>query len=88
MQDDCSYHGKVSGSFAYLSAIANDRRWSGEYKDAKFYKFDVDALPDIAQELGISAMPTFLFFKDGDLDHTIVGANVQKLQETIAALKA
>lgn len=71
---------------SFPNAVANDRRWSGEYKDAKFYKFDVDQLPDVAQELGISAMPTFLFFKDGTLDDTIVGANVQKLQTTIAAL--
>jgi len=37
--------------------------FSDIYKDATFFKLDVDKVPDAAQELGIRAMPTFLFFQ-------------------------
>ncbi|WPG97585.1 thioredoxin-like protein [Acrodontium crateriforme] len=38
-----------------------------KYPDAKFYKYDVDAADDIAQELGARAVPSFNVFKDGDI---------------------
>ncbi|QKX58465.1 uncharacterized protein TRUGW13939_05589 [Talaromyces rugulosus] len=40
-----------------------------------FVKFDVDDSPDVAQELGIRAMPTFLLFKNGEKVGEVVGAN-------------
>jgi thioredoxin 1 len=47
-----------------------------EFKDkTHFAKFDVDAVPDLAQELGIRAMPTFLFFQDGVKVDEFLGAN-------------
>lgn len=52
---------------------------------AHFIKVDVDESPDIAKEYSISAMPTFLFFKDGQKIETVVGANVGKLQATVKA---
>ncbi len=49
-----------------------------------FVKFDVDEIPELAQELGIRAMPTFLFFKGGNKADEMVGANpavlIQKAQ--------
>lgn len=38
---------------------------SETYKDIYFTKIDVDELSDLADELDIQAMPTFLLFKDG-----------------------
>jgi len=57
-------------------------KWSNaeEYKDVHFAKFDVDAVPDLAQELGISAMPTFLVFKDGEKADEFIGANPPALK--------
>ncbi|KAM7220134.1 Thioredoxin-like fold [Rhypophila decipiens] len=49
---------------------------SPEFKDKIYFgKFDVDHLPDLAQELGIRAMPTFIFFKDGNKVEEFLGAN-------------
>ncbi|TDZ31381.1 Thioredoxin [Colletotrichum spinosum] len=57
-----------------------------------FIKIDVDEVPDLSQELGIRAMPTFLIFKNGVKVQEIVGANPPALTQAIAkfaeALKA
>ncbi|ORY65135.1 thioredoxin-like protein [Pseudomassariella vexata] len=55
-----------------------------QYKDIFFAKIDVDELPELSQELGIRAMPTFMLFKDGEKADELVGANPNGL---IALLK-
>lgn len=50
---------------------------------ATFYNIDVDECPDIAQENGISAMPTVLFFKNGEKVGSVVGANLQQIKSLI-----
>lgn len=52
---------------------------SKTFPDARFYKLDVDDVPDVAQELGVRAMPTFMIFKDGEKLGEIVGANDKAL---------
>ncbi|KAL7786319.1 thioredoxin-like protein [Trichoderma ceciliae] len=55
-----------------------------EFKDkVHFVKFDVDELPELSQELGIRAMPTFLFFKNGEKVDEMVGANPPLLLQTL-----
>ena len=49
----------------------------------KFYKIDVDELPETAQDLGIRAMPTFLIFKDGQKVGEVVGAQVAAVEAAI-----
>ncbi|KAK0701972.1 thioredoxin-like protein [Lasiosphaeria miniovina] len=61
-------------------------KWSNldEYKDkVHFTKFDVDELPELAQELGIRAMPTFVFFKDGERLTQFSGANPPALEALV-----
>ncbi|KAH7030164.1 thioredoxin-like protein [Macrophomina phaseolina] len=58
-------------------------KFSEAYPNAKFYKLDVDEVPDVAQELGIRAMPTFLLFKGGEKVDEVVGANPKALQAAI-----
>ncbi|KAI0482020.1 thioredoxin-like protein [Xylariaceae sp. FL0804] len=52
-----------------------------EFKDVFFAKIDVDELPELSQELGITAMPTFMIFKDGNAEpaEKLVGANPNAL---------
>lgn len=55
--------------------------------NTRFYQLDVDKLPDLAQELGITSMPTFLFFKDGEQVEKFSGANVSALETAVTNLQ-
>jgi thioredoxin 1 len=46
----------------------------------------VDAEPDVAGALGVRAMPTFLFFSDGQRVDELVGANPSQLAAKIKNL--
>nr|2YPM_A Chain A, LAFCA THIOREDOXIN [synthetic construct] len=57
---------------------------SEEYPDnVVFLKVDVDEVEDVAAEYGISAMPTFQFFKNGKKVDELTGANQEKLKAMI-----
>jgi thioredoxin 1 len=58
-------------------------RYSDEYPSVYFIKLDVDEVSDVAQELGIRAMPTFLIFKNGVKVGEVVGANPPALKAAI-----
>jgi len=54
---------------------------------AKVGKVDVDENPQTAQEYGVRSIPTLLFFKDGEVQETLVGASGKKpLKETLEEL--
>ena len=46
-------------------------------------KVDVDQLGELAADEGISAMPTFRFYRAGKILGELVGANPTKLEELI-----
>ncbi|KAI4230815.1 MAG: hypothetical protein L6R40_007925 [Gallowayella cf. fulva] len=56
---------------------------SNSHPDARFYKLDIDEVPDVAQELGVRAMPTFVIFKDGEKVGEVVGAHVETLRAKV-----
>ncbi|KAM3065743.1 thioredoxin trx1 [Clarireedia jacksonii] len=58
-------------------------KFSETYPSAHFVKIDVDELPELAAELKVRAMPTFLIFKGGKQVAQVVGANPQALEEAI-----
>lgn len=59
-----------------------------EFKDDIFFaKIDVDEMPELSQELGIRAMPTFMVFKDGEKTDELVGANPSALLQLLKKSK-
>ncbi|EER24950.1 thioredoxin, putative [Coccidioides posadasii C735 delta SOWgp] len=62
--------------------------FSEKYPDVAFYKIDVDDAPDVAQELGVRAMPTFVFFKDGQKVDEVLGAVPPALEAAIQKNRA
>ncbi|KAL1587394.1 hypothetical protein WHR41_03915 [Cladosporium halotolerans] len=58
-------------------------KFSNNYTSARFYKVDVDEVPEAAQEHSVRAMPTFLLFKDGGKVGEVVGANPAALEAAI-----
>ena len=73
-------------TFSRLTSPPASHRWAQdpEFKDKTYFaKFDVDAVPDLAQELGIRAMPTFTFFKGGEKVDEFLGANPKSLHNLL-----
>jgi thioredoxin 1 len=58
-----------------------------DYPDVCFVKVDVDAAEDVAVELSISSMPTFIFYKGGKEVHRFSGASKSLLQTEIEKRK-
>ncbi|KAJ5636262.1 Thioredoxin [Penicillium longicatenatum] len=63
-------------------------KFSETHGNVKFYKVDVEGLPEVAAENGISAMPTFLFFQNGELKETVRGANPPAISAAVAKVAA
>ncbi|KAK8865818.1 thioredoxin [Kwoniella newhampshirensis] len=60
----------ISPHFAKLEA---------KFPGVKFVKVDIEEQEDIAKEVGIKAMPTFIAYKDGKPIDTVTGAVPAKL---------
>ncbi|EHK50302.1 uncharacterized protein TrAtP1_007373 [Trichoderma atroviride] len=70
-----------------IAPILEKASEEAEFKDkVHFVKFDVDELPELSQELGIRAMPTFLFYKDGQKVDELIGANPPMLLQNLKKL--
>ncbi|KAF0029204.1 hypothetical protein F2P81_018309 [Scophthalmus maximus] len=48
----------------YYKQLSED----AEFSEVVFLKLDIDKVDDVAQSCGISAMPTFQFYKNGNMD--------------------
>ncbi|KAI9362894.1 thioredoxin [Zopfochytrium polystomum] len=56
-----------------------------KYPDAIFLKIDVDDFPEITEQAGVTAMPTFQIFKDGTrVGNEVKGANIAAVESEIA----
>ena len=56
---------------------------SEKFTTVQFIKVDVDELESVAQEAGVSAMPTFMIYKDGKNVDSLVGASKEKLESLV-----
>jgi len=54
-----------------------------DFPNAIFVKVDVDDASDVAEACGISAMPTFQFYKNGVKVDEFSGADEAKLRSTV-----
>ena len=65
-------------------AIAKDlERLSYEFADIRFAKVDIDNNQDIASKCNVSALPTFMFVRDGEqLGHQL-GADMKQLAKKL-----
>ncbi|KAJ8652157.1 thioredoxin [Lichtheimia ornata] len=61
-------------------------KFADEYAGIAYAQVDVDAVPDVAAEAEVRAMPTFVFYHNGKKVNDVVGANATKLEEAIKAL--
>ncbi|KAF9023573.1 thioredoxin [Hymenopellis radicata] len=57
-----------------------------EFADIEFYKVDVDEQEEIAEEVQVRAMPTFIVFKDGKKVKDLVGANPGGLKVLLSSV--
>lgn len=57
--------------------------FSTTYPNVRFLEVDVDRVPDVAQECGVTAMPTFHFYQGGRKVDELRGADPNRLQDLI-----
>jgi len=67
---------RIAPAYAALADEFADR--------ATLVKCDVDVLGDLAAELGVTSMPTFLFFRDGEVIDSMRGADEAGLRALVA----
>ena len=58
-----------------------------ELAEVTFYKLDVDKVSEVTEQQGISCMPTFKAYKNGECVGTIEGASEAKLRDLITSHK-
>mmetsp|Transcript_20235 Transcript_20235/g.58526 ORF Transcript_20235/g.58526 Transcript_20235/m.58526 type:complete len:174 (-) Transcript_20235:100-621(-) len=75
------------GPCKMIAPIFHELSDSAGLKDnAVFLKVDVDENPDTAAKYSVSAMPTFVFIKGGEVVDRLMGANPARLKEMIEEL--
>ncbi|KAL4366293.1 hypothetical protein GQ457_05G018050 [Hibiscus cannabinus] len=69
------------GPCKFMEPVLNDM--AASFTEVEFVKLDVDELPDVAQEYGVQAMPTFVLLKKGKELDRVVGAQKNDLEKKI-----
>ena len=69
----------IGPKFEEMAADSTYSRW-------KFIKVDIDDGEEIASELNIQAMPTFMFYVNGKLANQFSGANEASLTQNLNTL--
>lgn len=62
---------------------------SEKYQNVRFVQVDVDKMRGVAQQYNVTAMPTFVFLKNGEeTGQRVRGADVRALEAGIQALSS
>ncbi|KAK5802351.1 Thioredoxin H2 -like protein [Gossypium arboreum] len=69
------------GPCKFMEPVLNGM--AAKFTDVDFVKLDVDELPDVAQEFGVQAMPTFVLVKQGKEVDRVVGAQKNELEKKV-----
>ncbi|MBA0614595.1 hypothetical protein Godav_014870 [Gossypium davidsonii] len=69
------------GPCKFMEPFLNEM--AAKFTEVEFVKLDVDELPDVAQEFGVQAMPTFVLVKQGKEVDRIVGAQKNELEKKV-----
>jgi thiol-disulfide isomerase/thioredoxin len=54
-----------------------------KFRNVIFWRVDVDEMEDVASELGVEGLPTFLFMKGGEVKDSVIGADKEELEEVL-----
>lgn len=77
-------HAEWCGPCKAISPVFN--KLAASTPDVIFARLNTDDVPDLAQELEIRSIPAFFFFKDGEKESNLAGANPGALQAAVASL--
>ncbi|MBA0739377.1 hypothetical protein Gogos_012655 [Gossypium gossypioides] len=69
------------GPCKFMEPFLNEM--AAKFTEVEFVKLDVDELPDVAQEFGVQAMPTFVLVKQGKEVDRVVGAQKNELEKKV-----
>ena len=73
---------KIKPVYAQIAKETEDR-----YPDIRFCACNVNQVKDVATQLNIASIPTFVFYHNGNLLHRFSGANEDDLRKQINNLK-
>ncbi|CCU74750.1 unnamed protein product [Blumeria hordei] len=61
---------------------------SDQFSEIHFVKVDTDMIQDLGKKMGVEAMPTFIFYKDGNKVHEVEGADPVQLEKHTRLLRS
>jgi len=67
-----------------FNALSNQK----ECEAVKFFKLNIDTVPEIAKLCKVKSIPTFISFKNGKLYNTVNGANMDNIVNMVKHLLA
>ena len=65
-----------------FSALSNQK----ECSSVKFFKLNIDTVPEIAQLCKVKSIPTFISFKNGKMLNVVNGANMDNIVNMVKQL--